>query len=376
METFSYDTTGNRTQRLWQPDQGFPVTTNYTIAQYSDLVTQVGGSSDIDYSTGGNMIDDESVNREYEWDHMNRLTGVENGSSTDLFDFEYGATGERLVQRSYSGGTTTRAFIYDREDVVVEFSNDTFSTVFRQYIHGPGIDEPLAILGEEEGEYTYYLQDGLGSVTGLVDAKGGDLLGIYDYAAFGGERKNTISLENCYRYTSREFVENDLYYYRARYMRPDLGRFMSIDPLGVTDVTNRITYAKDNPIEWSDPLGLFNCSAVNNSPENPCSCTVPDKGCIHPDCGKDIDHTNDYYCRKIWQYVQWSCKLKSCSGCDSCAGNNQPTKGGECSCTFVCRFWVINPHASVNPNIRPGMNEKPYNDPPYSKSVTVEGKCE
>ena len=137
---------------------------------------------------------------------------------------------------------------------VESHSNDTFDTLFRQYIHGPGIDEPLAFL-EGERDYMYYLHDGLGSVTGIVSPEG-KLLGIYDYAAFGEERTNTVKkIENRYRYTSREFVEGELYYYRARHMRPDLGRFMSVDPLGMVNGTNLLWYTISNPVMYKDSSG-------------------------------------------------------------------------------------------------------------------------
>ncbi len=71
----------------------------------------------------------------------------------------------------------------------------------------------------------------------------------------------TGSLENRYRYTNREYVESgsngtELYYYRARYYRPDLGRFISKDPLGMIDGTNMFIYVQNDPVKSGDPLGL------------------------------------------------------------------------------------------------------------------------
>jgi RHS repeat-associated protein len=166
------------------------------------------------------------------------------------------ATGKcRGVRRTPTCKCNHQHHLFDREDVIAEFSNDTFSTVFRQTIHGPGIDEPLAIIGDRPGEYTYYLHDGLGSMTALVDADG-NLDGCYDYGAFGDERRNTVAFENRYRYTSREYVEPNLYYYRARYMRPDLGRFVSMDPLKTIDGTNVFFYVKNSPLFKRDPMGM------------------------------------------------------------------------------------------------------------------------
>ncbi len=76
-EAFTYDATGNRTNRTWTPSLGYPVTsTNFTIAPHSDLVTQAGTIGTMDYSVGGNLIDDNWIGREYEWDQFNRVTMV------------------------------------------------------------------------------------------------------------------------------------------------------------------------------------------------------------------------------------------------------------------------------------------------------------
>lgn len=44
---------------------------------------------------------------------------------------------------------------------------------------------------------------------------------------------------------------------RARLYLPSLGRFMSEDPSGMTDGTNLFTYGGNNPVNFTDPWGLF-----------------------------------------------------------------------------------------------------------------------
>lgn len=58
------------------------------------------------------------------------------------------------------------------------------------------------------------------------------------------------------RYTGREDDGSGLYYYRARYYDPALGRFISEDPLGFDagDI-NLYQYAAANPINHNDPSG-------------------------------------------------------------------------------------------------------------------------
>ena len=50
--------------------------------------------------------------------------------------------------------------------------------------------------------------------------------------------------------------EGGLYYYRARYYKPEIGRFLQPDPIGYADGLNMYAYCGNNPINWIDPLGL------------------------------------------------------------------------------------------------------------------------
>lgn len=64
---------------------------------------------------------------------------------------------------------------------------------------------------------------------------------------------------NLYTYTAREYdTETGLYYYRARYYDQRAGRFITRDPIGFAggDV-NLYVYVKNNPVNWTDPRGLF-----------------------------------------------------------------------------------------------------------------------
>jgi RHS repeat-associated protein len=58
-------------------------------------------------------------------------------------------------------------------------------------------------------------------------------------------------------YTAREWdPEINLYYYRARYYDPKIGRFISEDPLGFKGGVNRYGYVGGGPMTGKDPFGL------------------------------------------------------------------------------------------------------------------------
>lgn len=55
-------------------------------------------------------------------------------------------------------------------------------------------------------------------------------------------------------------METGLHYNRFRYYSPELGRYMSADPIGQAGGVNIHGYVRNNPQLWVDPLGLDVCT--------------------------------------------------------------------------------------------------------------------
>ena len=102
----------------------------------------------------------------------------------------------------------------------------------------------------------YYHYDGLGSVVALSNSSGTSIQS-YEYSAFGQVAASDPNFTaNPYMFTGRRFdYETGLYYYRARYYNPYIGRFLQTDPMGYGDGMNWYAYCGNNPLVFVDPSG-------------------------------------------------------------------------------------------------------------------------
>jgi RHS repeat-associated protein len=108
--------------------------------------------------------------------------------------------------------------------------------------------------GSYAGTY-YYHFDGLGSVVGLTNSSG-NTVEVYEYDVYGRLGATDASHPNRILFTGREYdKETGLYYYRARYYNPQIGRFLQTDPVGYEAGMNLYRYCGNNPIGLRDPSG-------------------------------------------------------------------------------------------------------------------------
>jgi RHS repeat-associated protein len=160
-----------------------------------------------------------------------------------------------------------------------------------------GIDE-FFNRTDSSGSFTP-LQDALGSTIALVDGSG-VVTTSYSYDPFGNTTVSGAASSNPSQYTGRENEGNGLYFYRARYYSPLLGRFVGEDPLGFDggDV-NLYAYVFDNPINYQDPTGttcyysqstgVLTCYPSSSPLHTPNSCSASSR------LAGRKDHQKPYY---------------------------------------------------------------------------------
>ncbi|GAA2569223.1 MULTISPECIES: RHS repeat-associated core domain-containing protein [Streptomyces] len=119
------------------------------------------------------------------------------------------------------------------------------------------IREPAGTLNSMTtgGKSYYYLTDATGNVLGLVD-DAGKRTHTYAYGPTGLPRGTTTeAVPQPYRYAGAYLDPTGLYKMGHRYYDPTLGRFTQPDPSG--QETNPYLYANGDPINNSDPTGLY-----------------------------------------------------------------------------------------------------------------------
>ena len=107
----------------------------------------------------------------------------------------------------------------------------------------------------------YYLKDHLGSPRALCDCTG-ELIALRDYYPFGKQwdKPNAPVTTDLYHYNGKEVQpvgDAGLLDYGARFYHPDLGRWLTQDPMAEKfNSVSSYNFCLNNPIRYTDPFGL------------------------------------------------------------------------------------------------------------------------
>jgi len=217
VENFIYDNNGNQTNQL---------KTTYTNGAENSII--------------------ETTNR---YNELNQLISATVENSTARY--EYNAEGYRN-KKEVNGEITKYLYEYDKVVLEVDENNNQKA----RNIYG------LNLLGREvEGQKVYYMYNGHGDVTALID-RNGNQVATYYYDAFGTITESTGEQNNPYRYSGYQYdEETGLYYLNSRMYDPTTARFLQEDtytgdrrdPLSL----NLYTYCHNNPVTYDDPNGKW-----------------------------------------------------------------------------------------------------------------------
>ncbi|MDA8213353.1 MAG: carbohydrate binding domain-containing protein [Clostridia bacterium] len=235
--TYTYDAVGNLTQKGSR-------TFTYNAA---NEITNQGFT----YDTNGNLTSDGNFNYAYDGENrLVRVTRVSDGSTVATYEYDY--RGLRISKTTASG--TIRYHWDDKERLVRE--SDTNGNTLALYIY----DDKGQLQAIEKGGAIYYTHTNhRGDILSVTDISG-NRVATYKYDPWGKLISQTGTFDQPFRYAGYYYdSETGIYYLKARYYSPELGRFLNKDTFkGLNEdpqTLNLYVYASGNPIKYTDPSG-------------------------------------------------------------------------------------------------------------------------
>ncbi len=219
----------------------------------------IQGDRHYDYDAFGNLIRERrgkghALVTEYRYDCQHRLIGITqpNGQTAS---YRYDPFGRR-ISKTVDGITTE--FFWQGDKLIAEHHTDRH----RSYLYEPDSFRPLALLegfGPRETKPYHYQLDHLGTPQELT-APDGEMVWSAHYRAYGQiSRLDIGKIDNPLRFQGQYLdPESGLHYNRHRYYNPDIGRYLTPDPVKLAGGINTYQYVP-NPTGWVDPLGLNSC---------------------------------------------------------------------------------------------------------------------
>jgi len=249
-EAYTYDQIANRIT------DSKTAAATWTYNENNQLLS--AGSIGYTYDDNGNTVNQtDSANaantRNFAYDTDNRLIEVRDGSNSMIAAYSYDPVGRRL---SKDTGTGKTYYLYSAEGLIAEA--DATGQITRSYGYAPGSMFGTNPLWLKSGTAYYtYQNDHLGTPMKLLNQSGVTVWSA-TYDAFG---KATVdassSITSNLRFPGQYAdAETNLHYNWMRYYDPRVGRYVTSDPIGLLGGINGYVYVLNNPLRYTDPLGL------------------------------------------------------------------------------------------------------------------------
>jgi RHS repeat-associated protein len=301
LQRYVYDEVGNilRVGHRSADPAGGSWTRDYTYAEPSQLepertgnrLTAAGAAGDapstpdrFGYDEQGNTVAMPGLAL-LRWDPEDQLHAtarqVVNAGTPQTTYYLYDPTGKRVrkvTEHAAAGGEPPRRrserIYLGTFEVYLEYGADGQVRLERQSVHALDDTQRVALVetrtvGEDRGPQRlvrFQYVDHRGTTALELDL-GGLVISHEEYYPFGGTAylavRADVEAPKRYRFTGKERdSESGLYFYGARYYAPGLGRWVSCDPIGTADGANLYVYARNNPVNLTDPTGLVSWGTI------------------------------------------------------------------------------------------------------------------
>ncbi|WGS86967.1 RHS repeat-associated core domain-containing protein [Methylomonas sp. UP202] len=201
------------------------------------------------YDANGNLTNDGV--RNYAWDAENRLVKVAlTGQPGFSYQFAYDGLDRRISITSSNGVMAPSVMRYLWcGDTLCQARSATDSVARRYYPEGE-----VRTAGNVR---LYYARDHLGSVRDVQLMNTGATVASFDYDAYGKPIQSMARITPDFLYAGMFNIQGvGLHLTNYRAYDPNVGRWVSRDPIAENGGVNLYTYVRNNPLRWTDPLGL------------------------------------------------------------------------------------------------------------------------
>lgn len=261
--TYDHDSLYNRLAQDGQP---------WTVGHFNELSATATAS--YRYDLNGNRVEkrtDEELTR-YEYDALNRLTRVIKNDSSAV-GYTYDAFHRRLTKVNYQWEAQSSSwqqqktvrFLYDGDTEIGSVDEEGEITELRILGSGKGGELGAAIAIELQGHIYAPIHDHQGTVRCLLDIATGSVAEFSRTSAYGEEQLydgagtalETSEIGNPWRFSSKRVDdETGFVFFGKRAYDPEVGRWLTNDPLSFYDTPNLYAFVKNNPLAYYDLHGL------------------------------------------------------------------------------------------------------------------------
>lgn len=211
-------------------------------------------------------IEGEKTTR-FEWNRSGQLVGITLPDG-DRWQYRYDAFSRRVEKR---GPSEAVGFVWDGDVVLHEIRGNGSGDAEADIVHWEFEPDGFAPISKmEDGNSYYCVNDVAGNPRELV-GEDGELVWAALFTTWGEVHEERVSKVDCpIRFQGQWFdAETGLHYNRFRYYNSKVGRFVSLDPIRLSNGSNDYFYSI-NTTGWIDPFGLTsNCPREKTPKTNP-----------------------------------------------------------------------------------------------------------
>ncbi|WP_322905760.1 RHS repeat-associated core domain-containing protein, partial [Paenibacillus campi] len=279
--SYQYDNKGNITSVTEQGKDGSSQTSTYRYDKLNRLLGVQhadGTGTQYSYDLRGNRLtqnDTRNLPNEketsYRYDLQNTLTSVTRDSVKTTLSYLPGG----LRWKKMSNNQVTEYSYNGAGQVIGDQRSDGTQS---SYVRG---DRVLMKRDQTHGKDYYYLYNGHGDVVQMVGTDG-SVVNSYQYDEWGNVTQQNETVANELKYAGETYdAETGLYYLKARYYDPNVGRFLNEDTVeGQIDnplSMNVYTYVYNNPLIYVDRTGHW-CESTNGKYSHSGGCSTSSNG--------------------------------------------------------------------------------------------------